>query len=545
MDERTWVKAPVDNEALKRLLEKYRLTTLQATILGRRGITEADEVKYFLEQELSYLHNPFLFDEMEDAVDRILAAVREGEKVRVFGDRDVDGITSTALLVEELRSLDADVSYSLPEGDEPYGLIESKVEQAAADRVTLLITVDCGVGNVEEVALANSLGIDVIVLDHHIEGEELPPACAIINPKIAGSEYPFPHLSGVAVVAKTIWALRFAQTDLYRQEFILLHAQPGNDTVVIQAMKVNNLLVTERIIEEINPGVLTAERSKALAFLSCNLPILVLDAATEHAQLSKAFGRNVDIHLVDMRSEMEKVLPPVRNRGLFALTQLSRAVRYAEGGRDELAALHSLFVAYVLKKHPALDKEYERVLDLVAIGTVADLMELRNENLLLVRRGLRVLSTAPRPGLVPFLASLGLLNRRISSTEISWKIAPPINSTGRMGTPTVALKMLLATDPGEIERLTSEVLALNTERKSLSDEIWTVVRDKARASFEQTGSKMVVLQDERIEMGVASSLASRLVKAYGAPALVLSASRDGRIKGSMRANDSTIHTDRK
>jgi len=542
MNDTVWVKEPVESESIKRLLEEYRFTTLQATVLSRRGITKADDVKYFLEQELSYLHNPFLFDEMEDVADRILDAVQEQEKVRIFGDRDVDGITSTALLVEELRRMNVDVSYSLPKGDEPYGLLQSGVEEAAADGVTLLITADCGISNIEETTLANSHGIDVIILDHHIEGEELPPALAIINPKMSGSEYPFTHLAGVAVVAKTIWALRFAQTELYRQELILLHAQPGNDTVIIQAMKVNNLLITERIIEEVNPGVLTAKRSKALAFLSCNLPILVLDAAVEHAQLSKAFGKSVDIHLLDMRKEMENVLPSVKNRGLFALTQLSRAARYAEGGRDELNVLYSLFVAYVMKKHPALDKEYEGLLDLVAIGTVADLMELKNENLLMVRRGLHILSTAPRPSLVPFLASVGLLNRRISSTDISWRIAPPINSTGRLGIPTVALEMLLSTDPSEVERLTAEVLRMNTERKRLSDEIWSVVQSKAQESFEQTGSKMVVIQDEQIERGVASSLASRLVKAFNVPALVLSSGHGGWIKGSMRANDSTIHT---
>ena len=541
MDDRVWVKERVDGEIIKRLLEEYNLSPLQATILGRRGFSKANDVKFFLEQELSYLHNPFLFDEMEDAVDRILDAASEGEKVRIFGDRDVDGITSTALLVEELRTLDLDVSFSLPKGDEPYGLLQSGVEEAARDHVTLIITVDCGISNVEEITLANSLGIDVIVLDHHIDGDELPPALAIINPNMSGSEYPFAHLAGVGVAAKLIWALRFAQTEFYRQEIILLHAQPGNDTVIIQAMKVNNLLVTERIIEEINPGIVTAERSKALSFLSCNLPILVLDAHTEHAQLTKAFGKSVDIHLLDMRAEMEAVLPPVKNRGLFALTHLSRAARYAEGGRDELTALHSLFVAYVLKKTPALDKEYDKLLDLVAIGTVADLMELKDENVLLVKRGLNLLATSPRPSLVPFLASLGLLNKRISSTDISWKLAPPINATGRLGTPTVALNMLLSKDPVEIESLSVEVLKMNTERQRLSEDTWTTIQPKAKDSFEQTGSKMVVVHGEAIEMGIAGSLASRLLKAFNVPALVLSSSHDGRIKGSMRANEGTIH----
>ena len=542
MDDRKWVKEPVDQATIKRLLEEFNLSLLQATICARRKISDPAALKFFLEQEFSYLHNPFLFDEMEDAVDRILDAASEGERVRIFGDRDVDGITSTALLVEELQDLKIDVSYSLPQGDQPYGLLAAGVEQASEDGVTLIITVDCGISNVEEVALANSLGIDVIILDHHLDGDELPPALAIIDPKMKGSEYPFEHLAGVAVVAKTIWALRFAQIELYRQELILLHAQPGNDTVIIQALKVNNLLITDQIIEEINPGILTAERSKALEFLSCGLPIFVLDASAERAQLRKAFGKSVDIHLYDLRSDFEALLPPVKGRGLFALTQLSRAARYTKGGRDELMVLFSLFSAFVLRKHPSLDKEYEKLLDLVAIGTIGDLMEVRNENVLLVRRGLLRLSENPRPSLVPFLANLGILHKRISSTDISWKIAPPINATGRLGIPDVALKMLLSTEVSETETLASEVMKLNSERQRLSEEVWSIVQPKALQSFEQSGSKIVIVHDEHIEMGIAGSLASRLVKAFNAPALVLSAAHDGRIKGSMRANDGTIHT---
>ncbi len=118
-----WKKSPVSSQDIRRLHEQYGLDVISSSILARRGLTSREQIKFYLESELSYLHNPFLFDDMEEVVDRINEAVTEGEKVCVFGgDRDVDGITSTALLVQELRSLSLDVSYKLPDGDEPMGL---------------------------------------------------------------------------------------------------------------------------------------------------------------------------------------------------------------------------------------------------------------------------------------------------------------------------------------------------------------------------------------------------------------------------------------
>ncbi len=287
-----WKKSPVSSQDIRRLHEQYGLDVISSSILARRGLTSREQIKFYLESELSYLHNPFLFfDDMEEVVDRINEAVTEGEKVCVFGDRDVDGITSTALLVQELRSLSLDVSYKLPDGDEPYGLTMEGVDLVSSQNVTLIITVDCGISNFDEIAYAHSLGIDTIVLDHHISGDSLPPALAIIDPKVPGCGYPFEHLAGCGVVAKVLWALRFSKTDFYREECILLHAQPGHDTVIIQAMKIENLLVVDRVIEEINPGLIDVSKSKALEFLSAGLPIMVLDAAAELAQLRQAFGK--------------------------------------------------------------------------------------------------------------------------------------------------------------------------------------------------------------------------------------------------------------
>lgn len=533
-----WIKKPITSAEVRRISEQYGLDLLTSSIMVRREIESAQEIKFLLERELTYLHNPFLFDDMEAVVDRIAEAQSEGELVRIFGDRDVDGITSTALLTMELQKMGISVSYRLPEGDDPYGLTASAVEAAASDGVTLLITVDSGISNIEEIATANTLGIDVIVLDHHFAGESLPPAYAIINPKLVGTDYPFADLAGVGVVAKVIWALRFAQTDLWGEEFILAHAQPGNETVIIQAMRIQNLLVIDQVIEEINPGLISLEQSKAFAFLSSGLPIFVLDEATERAQLKEAFGKQVDIHLFDLRPNFEKVLPVVKGKGLFALSKLSRAAKYSHHGRDEFAVLYSLFTAYVYKAHPALDSEYEEILDLVAIGTLADLMPMEDENRVLVQRGMQVLNRRSRTTLLPLLTAQNLLGKQLSSRDISWQIAPPINASGRMGKPTVALELLLSEDLGETQRLTDELLFMNKERQHLGQEAWIRILPVAQESFEQTGSKMAIVHNQGVSRGITGVMANRLLRHFGAPALVLSDAEDGRVSGSLRSDES-------
>ncbi|MDT4761753.1 single-stranded-DNA-specific exonuclease RecJ [Sphaerochaeta sp. PS] len=530
-----WKKVPVASQDVKHLHEQYGVDLLCSSILVRRGQTSSSQVKFYLENELAYLHNPFLFDDMEEVVDRINASSAEGELVRVFGDRDVDGITSTALLVQELQRMGIEASFKLPEGDEPYGLTMEGVDEAYKDGVTLLITVDCGISNNAEVAHARSLGLDTIILDHHISGEELPPALAIIDPKVPGCGYPFQHLAGCGVVAKVIWALRFSQTNFYHEECILLHAQPGHDTIIIQAMRVENLLVIDQVIEEINPGLLSPSQSKVLKFLSNGIPILVLDAAAELAQLRQAFGKMVDIHLVDMRLEMEQVMPVVKGKSLFTLSNLSRALKYSVHGRDELQVLFSLFTAYCMKKYPLLDSGYESILDLVAIGTIADLMPMEDENRLLVKRGLKVLTEGRREALLPLFSMQNLVGKQLSTSDISWQITPVINASGRMGRPSVAVEMLLATQLSDAERLSGELIGLNKERQKLGEDAWERLLPQAKESFEQTGSKLVMVEDASLSRGITGVMASRLMKQFNAPAMVLATIGGTRVSASMRS----------
>ena len=153
---------------IKALQDRFALNLVSAKILAGRGVSAPEDAKFYLEGDISFLHNPFLFEDMEMFCDRILQAVEDNEKVRVFGDRDVDGITSTSLLVAELRSMGLDTSYTVPMGDDPYGMTMESVKQAIDDGVTLAITVDCGISCIAEIDYAQSHGLDVLVTDHHV-----------------------------------------------------------------------------------------------------------------------------------------------------------------------------------------------------------------------------------------------------------------------------------------------------------------------------------------------------------------------------------------
>ncbi|MCF0262635.1 MAG: single-stranded-DNA-specific exonuclease RecJ, partial [Sphaerochaetaceae bacterium] len=520
---------------IKALQERFNLDIVSAKILAGRGINTPDAAKFYLENDISFLHNPFLFEDMELFCDRIIQAIEDNEKVRVFGDRDVDGITSTALLVSELRRLGLDVSYTVPMADDPYGVTTDNIKKAIADGVTLAITVDCGISCFDEIDYAQQHGLDVLVTDHHIAGETLPPASAIIDPKVEGCGYPYEYLAGVGVAAKCIWAIRFALTEYYKAPIILLHSYPGNGTVVIEAARLENLIVTDRITEDVVPGILPEANSRLLKFLSCGLPIYVFDKDLEMAQLRKAFPK-ADIYTAELKNQFEKVLPAVRNKSLFALSAVSRFALYTQV-RSELDTLIGLFGAYVRSSKPLLYKEYQTIMDLVAIGTVSDLMPMTDENRILVKAGLKNLETSPRDSLRPFLSMQNLLGHRLSTTDIGWQISPLMNASGRLGRPDVAINMLLSTDQLKAMEYAQELSRLNKERQKLGEEAWTRLQPKAKKSYESFGTKLVLVNDKNIARGITGIIATRLLKCFKCPSMVITQTDDGRALGSIRSND--------
>ena len=253
---------------------------------------------------------------------------------------------------------------------------------------------------------------------------------AIINPKIEDSGYPFRDLAGCGVASKLVWALLFSRSPFYNQSICLLNVRPGNDSFFIDAVKLVNLVETERISETLNPGMVGLADTRLYRFLEGE-EILVYDAELQEKMLRKIFGPDTLIGLNDLKPEFEKIFPSLRGKGstLLALREKSRLGRYEKKRPEEIDVLVNLFRSFVNRKVPALCEEFPRCLDLVALGTLADLMPLVNENRILVRKGLQILNATDRKGLRELLFLKNLLGKRIGTTDISWQLSPSINAT--------------------------------------------------------------------------------------------------------------------
>jgi single-stranded-DNA-specific exonuclease len=202
-----WTRLEPDASLVQGLSEAINVSKPIAASLCNRGISSFEDARLFFRPSLDNVPSPFLFQHMERAVARILKAVAEGERIMIYGDYDVDGTTGTALLSLFLRERGADVCHYINDRfKEGYGLSEAGIAYAEECRVTLIITVDCGIRAVAEVLLCAEKGIDVIVCDHH-EADELPAAYAILNPKVEGSGYPFRELCGCGVAFKLLQAI--------------------------------------------------------------------------------------------------------------------------------------------------------------------------------------------------------------------------------------------------------------------------------------------------------------------------------------------------
>jgi single-stranded-DNA-specific exonuclease len=389
--EESWSIAPVDTAQARRLAADLGVSPLVAEVLVRRGFGEAEAARTFLQPDFR-LRDPFLIDGMEAARARIDRALGAGERIAVYGDYDVDGITATFVLVEALRSLGGDVVWRLPNRfTDGYGVSADAVEMLAAEGARLLITVDCGVGARDEVDLAHGLGVDVIVTDHHEPVGELPD-CTVVDPRLG--DYPFPHLAGVGVAFK------------------LAHA----------------LLLEQR----------------------------------------------------EERLDVPLALRPL--------------------------------------------------VDVVAVGTVADVVPLRDENRALVAMGLGRLASAPRPGLAALLQVSGVEPASIDATTISFRLAPRLNAAGRLEDASLALELLGAPDVPSALPLAQRLGELNTARQELEAralrEALAMVPDPVPAAL--------VLSSPDWHEGVVGIVAARVAERVNRPAILLTEG-DETAKGSGRS----------
>ncbi|HOJ12686.1 MAG TPA: DHH family phosphoesterase, partial [Clostridiales bacterium] len=201
LNEKIWVHNEIDEKDIDKLANETGVSRLIAKVLFGRGMKDEEYIKAFLNPVLKFFHDPFLMKDMEKAVERIIRAIDKKEKITLYGDYDVDGVTGIAILYDFLQSLGADATFYIPDRlEEGYGVSKDALEVLIKQGSSLILTIDCGITAVYEAAYAKANNVDMIITDHHECGETLPDACAVVNPCQPDCKYPFSKLAGAGVV---------------------------------------------------------------------------------------------------------------------------------------------------------------------------------------------------------------------------------------------------------------------------------------------------------------------------------------------------------
>lgn len=565
-----WVKTEVNNDDVKELCAKYGVDALTASIMLRRNIISGQDVWPFIEDATRYLHNPFLFETMEDAVDRILDAVEEGDgtppKVLVFGDRDVDGITATIIMEGALKQAGCDVTTRVPTASEPYGITVQAVDDFAASGGELIVTVDCGISCAAASKRAAEYGIDLIVTDHHNVTGDLPDAIAILDPKQEACGYPFAGLSGAGVALKVSYALKFARLEYYKSDITILDvhltskaeqkdeagagaggagAEGGNarvtagdagagegESITVECIKTHNLIAASRFTQTFKARSSIAD-SRLASFLAGE-HIFVWDAKRVTGLLASAFGSGVEFALTDLKGEMSKTWRQFANKSIEDIQAASRVSLYG-GGNTRADALYNLFVTYVMSQVSAAYQNEADDLCLAALSTMADIMPMADENRIIVKAAMRSINALKiRRGLAELMARQSLMGSSVTARDLSWTVIPALNAAGRMGKSESALGLLSSEDAQERENLAQDIFEMNEERKQLVNRALSFVGHSAKESLEENGGKMILVANGRITKGITGLVASRFAEQYGVPAIV-AAIADDKVTGSMRS----------
>jgi single-stranded-DNA-specific exonuclease len=273
-----------------------------------------------------------------------------------------------------------------------------------------------------------------------------------------------------------------------------------------------------------------------LAAFLAGRSIFVYDGARAKRDFAFVFGGGVDLETYDLAPEVEAVFPEFAGKELAKIGQELRVGRYSSVPGGELEVLAELFSVLARKKAGSTVAEAGDFLQLAALGSIADLMPLRDENRIIVKRGVEALASAPRKGMRELLKALGL-GRSLSATEIAWQITPLINAAGRVGSPEIALKLLMSDDPAERNQAVEDIQGANSERKRIGAEVWEVVYPLAGEMFQKSDGRYILVGSPLVKSGITGLLASRVVGVFKVPAIVVAFREDGTAVGSVRSSN--------
>src|SRR3989338_4877112 len=559
MNQKKWIYKKVDQKKVEELSLQFGISPTLATLLLHRNIGSSNEVELFLNPDLAKLHNPFLLPNMEKAVVRVRHAMESHEKILIFGDRDVDGVTSIAILVRTLKGLGADVLWTIP-AEDSHGLSKKIIEKYKEEGVKLIITADCGTSQVEEIAFAASLGVEVIVTDHHLPPDELPKAYAIVNPNLKNSIYPMKQMAGCLTAFKFSYALMFSFNRTFNQEFVVLDLETtglsswDHEIIEVGALLLRNFVPCGQFHSLVRPTKpiskgaeevhgITIEMVKDAPSLKEVLPKLLkfigdrtiiahnakFDLGFLQTAVQKIMGREFQNSTIDTLS-LSRTIFPFESHALGALAkELKIEMKQAHRYLDDCLATAIVYKRIEELRDPRLQFFLEDMLDIITLGTVADVVPLVGENRIVVKHGLTKLLQTRKVGLRKILLENGLKedgnsqNIRLSPTakDVGWKITPLMNAAGRFSKAHLAVQLLLTNSEEEAEKLFNELAQLNQNRKTLQKINLEKFIALAKEQADLENDKIIFVVAEGVEHGVTGIVANRMLQEFQRPIILL------------------------
>ncbi|OHD70069.1 MAG: single-stranded-DNA-specific exonuclease RecJ [Spirochaetes bacterium RBG_16_49_21] len=513
----TYAIPDVDHNAVSMHAGLFGLDGKLIRILHARGYDTPEKIDKFLYSPLSDLYSPFLISGMFPAVSRIRRAVTSGERIGIFADSDLDGITGLAVFYELFGRMKIVPFVRYLKNDETYGMTREIVDEFRDQGVSLLITVDSGIRDTAEIAYARSRGIDVIVSDHHEQDAELPDAI-IINPKMESGNYPFKHLAGVGIAFKICHALLLSYLPSYNRLFLIITKADGR----YYMSSIRNC-----IVEQIRTAA-GMEQIMELLDSETGDPITLLHEAGDRGDdvASRCKGGGV----FDFCGFIASIL----KCGDSSLAAISIRLKINRKYQDSrIGMLNSIFLQTQMLAPDKIYAFMQAAIGLVSIGSIADLVPLIDENRILAKFGIEALNRTKHPGL-----SLLYPDARINSKTIGWSIAPLLNTPGRLGMTDLTANFFIQSDPEALRPIISEISALNEARKNTLNQIYArITEDIKKGTLDSSGNIVYVKTDE-IPDGFAGLLASRIADNVGKPViLVVFPGKNGIVKGSGRAGE--------
>jgi len=398
--EKRWRWRPTDLGFVEDLSRSAGISPIVAQMLVARGVHDAEAARAFLSPKMSDLRDPELLPGLSKAADLLFESTRQGRAICVYGDYDADGMTATAILFNCLKAIHANVSYYVPNRlEDAYGISKDALRKLASHGKQTIVSVDCGIGSVEEAKLARELGLELIITDHHTVGVELPDVAAIVHPSLPGSQYPFAGLCGAGVAFKLAWGI------------------------------------------------------------------------------------------CQRYSNSAKVTPELREFLLAAM-------------------------------------------GLAAIGTVADVVPLIDENRALVKHGLISLCKRPSIGMQALLKEISLHEKtEITSENVGFAIAPRLNAAGRLGQAQLAVELMTTSDPHRANALAVYINKLNEDRKTLEQSVYLSASKQIKEQCDLEQDPALVLAGAGWHAGVIGIVAGRIAEKHQRPTIIISLDTVGQKPG--------------